>query len=93
MKKRVTLKIFGLVQGIGYRYSARKEAKKRGFTGYVINHSDGSIKIVAEGEEQDLKDFIQWCYNGVGPAVVQKIEDRWSNATSEFSDFVIRFDG
>ncbi|MFA6254746.1 MAG: acylphosphatase [Patescibacteria group bacterium] len=90
MAKRVTLKIHGLVQGVGYRYVGRNEAKKRRFTGYVRNLEGGIVEIVAEGEEKDLKDFIQWCYNGVGPAMVQKIEQSWSEATSEFSDFEIK---
>ena len=90
MRKCLTLKIHGLVQGIGYRYSARNEAKKRGFTGYVRNLADSTVEIAVEGEEKDLKDFVVWCYNGVGPAMVQKIEESWSTATGEFSDFVIR---
>ncbi len=90
MTKRLTLKIHGLVQGVGYRYVSRNEAKKRRFTGYVCNSDKGMVEIVAEGEEEDLKDFIQWCYNGVGPAMVQKIEQSWSEATGEFSDFEIK---
>lgn len=90
MTKRVTLKIHGLVQGIGYRYSTRQEAKRRGFTGYVRNAENGSVELVIEGEEKKLKDFINWCYNGVGPAQVYKIKQDWSEATGEFSDFVIR---
>jgi len=90
MTKRVTLKIFGLVQGVGYRYLSRNEAKKQGFTGYISNRSDGSIELMAEGEEKKLKDFIDWCYNGVGTAQVKRIEQSWSAATGEFSDFMIR---
>ena len=87
MKKRLTLKIFGLVQGIGFRYMSQIEAKKQGFTGYVKNLDDGAVELVAEGEETALKEFIAWCYNGVGPAQVTKIEENWSEATGEFSDF------
>ena len=91
MKKRIKLKIYGLVQGVGYRYMSQKTAKIFGFTGYVRNLEDGTIEILAEGEEKKLKEFIDWCYNGVGPAQVQKIEKSWSEATSEFSDFLIKF--
>jgi acylphosphatase len=89
MQKRVTLKIYGMVQGVGFRYSSQKEAKKRGFSGHVKNLDDGSIGLIVEGEESDLQNFIQWCYNGVGPAMVTKIEPNWSVATGEFSDFRI----
>lgn len=91
MKKQLILKITGLVQGMGYRYASEKEAKKRGLTGYVINKSDGSVELVIEGEEKTLKDFIIWCYNGVGPATVKAIEDTWQDATGKYEDFVIKF--
>ena len=90
MAKQVDLKIYGMVQGIGYRYMSQKEAKKRGFTGYVTNMDDGNVEIIVQGPEEDLKDFVRWCYNGVGPAMVQKIDQNWSEVTSSFSDFVIR---
>lgn len=88
--KRLTLKIHGLVQGMGYRYGSQNEAKKRGFSGYVRNLDDGTVELVAEGKEKNLKDFIIWCYNGVGLAMVHKIDQSWSDATGEFSDFVIK---
>ena len=89
MTKRLNLKIHGLVQGVGYRYVTKNEAKKWGFTGFVRN-ANGSVEIVAEGEETDLKKFIDWCYNGVGTAQVSKIDISWSVATGEFRDFFIR---
>ena len=88
--KRLTLHISGLVQGVGYRYSAQQEARKRGFTGYVKNAENGGIEIVAEGEKEDLKNFIQWCYNGVGSANVQTVNESWSEGTGAFSDFEIK---
>ncbi|OGY43426.1 MAG: hypothetical protein A2729_04625 [Candidatus Buchananbacteria bacterium RIFCSPHIGHO2_01_FULL_39_14] len=90
MTKRLNLKIHGLVQGVGFRYLSRKEAEKRGFTGSVHNIRDGGVEIVAEGEETDLKKFIDWCYNGVGSVQVSKIDINWSEATGEFRDFLIR---
>ena len=87
MNKQLKLKIVGLVQGIGYRYSSEKEAKKRGLVGYVTNLEDGSVELVTEGEEEALKDFIHWCYNGVGPATVQTIEETWNEATGLPSRF------
>jgi acylphosphatase len=91
MIKRVSLKITGLVQGVGYRYQSQSEARRRGFAGYVANGEHDIVQLVAEGEEEQLKDFIRWCYTGVGPAQVHTIEESWSTATGEFSDFVIQF--
>ena len=91
MKKRLILKVKGQVQGIGYSYAVQKEAKRRGFTGYVKNTDAGGVEIVAEGDERDLQNFILFCYNGVVNAVVQKIDESRSEATGAFSDFVIRY--
>ena len=91
MNKRLVLTIQGRVQGVGYRYSVQNEARKHGFTGYVANQPDGLVLLVVEGPEQDLKNFIDWCYNGVRSARVQKVDQTWSEPTREFSDFVIKF--
>ena len=91
MIKRVTLKITGLVQGVGYRYVSSNKAKSWKLVGYVKNTADGGVEIVAEGEEDDLKNFIAWCYNGVGPAMVHNIDQSWSEATGVFDDFMIKF--
>ncbi len=91
MIKKVTLKIYGLVQGIGYRYLGQREAKKLGLAGYIRNLANGSVEIIAEGEEEKLKDFIEWCYNGVGTAQVKEIEQDWSDKISNLEDFVIKF--
>ncbi len=89
MEKRLTLSILGKVQGVGYRYWTQKEAEKRGLFGYVKNLENGSVVIVAEGKEEDLRNFIDWCYNGVRSAMVEKIDQDWSEATSRFYDFKI----
>ena len=89
MTKRVTLRITGLVQGVGYRFMSQKEAKRRQLSGTVRNCDNGSVEIIAEGEEAELKGFIQWCYNGVGPAQVHKIKEEWAEATGGLVGFVI----
>lgn len=90
MNKRLTLIISGDVQGVGYRYHSSREAQKRGFFGFVANMPDDTVKIVAEGPEEDLKNFVTWCYNGVRSATVSDIIQQWSSPTGEFSDFVIK---
>ena len=89
--KQVHLKILGLVQGVGYRYTVQQEAKKRGLVGYVANLPDGSVELVAFGPAEDLKGFVSWCYNGVGTAVVKTIEITWKSSSGKFKDFVIKF--
>lgn len=53
------VKFSGNVQGVGFRYTARSIAKQFSVTGYVMNLSDGQVEIYAEGELQEVDDFIR----------------------------------
>jgi acylphosphatase len=57
--------IKGKVQGVGYRFNAQAMAHKLNLTGFVKNQHDKSVLIQAEGEEEQVNRFIEWCY--VGP--------------------------
>jgi len=89
MIKRASLKIYGRVHGVFYRDSARRKAKKLGLVGWVRNEPDKTVKIIAEGEEKNLKKFIEWCYNGTILARVEKAEVEWEEAEGEFERFKI----
>ncbi len=72
--KAVTINVFGRVQGVGFRYYTEREARRLGISGYVQNRPDGSVYIEAEGEENDMEAFIEWCRSGPPYARVRKIE-------------------
>lgn len=72
MKKHFTIKISGLVQGVYFRASTREKADALKVTGFVRNEPDGSVYVEAEGEEDDLKAFLQWCHRGPSGAVVEQ---------------------
>lgn len=76
MRKHLNIKIFGRVQGVFFRISAKKEAEKLGIVGFARNESDGSVYIEAEGEEKDLDKFLDWCKEGPNLAKVDKLEVR-----------------
>lgn len=90
-KKQVILKIYGRVQGIFFRDSTRRRARKLGLTGWVSNESDRTVKVVAEGEEKKLEELIKWCYNGPMLAQVEKIDIQWQEATGQFEGFEIKY--
>lgn len=89
--KRVELKIHGRVQGVFYRDGARRRANKLGITGFAKNESDGTVRIVAEGEEESLKKIIKWCYNGPIFAKVIVVDVEWKQASGEFKKFSIEY--
>lgn len=73
MKKHFNIKIYGLVQGIFFRATAKKLADDLGIVGFAENKPDGSVYIEAEGEENKLNKFVKWCNKGPQMAQVEKI--------------------
>jgi acylphosphatase len=88
-QKRIHLVIRGRVQGVYFRASAVREAKRLGLTGWVKNRQDTAVEVVAEGEEDQVKDFLAWAQHGPATARVDKIDTRWRSYTGEFASFTI----
>lgn len=88
--QRVHILVFGQVQGVFFRHTAKKEAEKLDLTGWVRNVGDDKVEIVAEGEEDKLKELIAWCRKGPPMAYVEKVEVEWLDSLEGFSDFSIR---
>jgi acylphosphatase len=89
MAKNLKIKIFGEVQGVGFRDSAYWMARKLHIAGFVMNEPDGSVYVEAEGEEDALKEFLLWCEKGPVTARVDKIEVEWFEAHAKFTGFRI----
>ena len=64
----------GLVQGVFFRDSVRKEAQELGLTGTVMNKSDGSVEIILFGEENNVDSLVRWCYIGPPLSEVESVE-------------------
>lgn len=86
----MSLKIYGEVQGVFYRTQTKQKANELGLSGWVRNEPDGTVEIVAEGEEENLKKLIDFCYN-VPSARVEKIDVGWEEARGECGEFKIRY--
>ena len=90
MKKRLHIYYSGMVQGVGFRYTAQDAASYLGLTGWVKNLRDGRVEVVAEGEEGLLERFIQEIEASMG-RYIRGADTYRSEATGEFSNFEIRF--
>lgn len=86
--RAIHLKISGKVQGVFFRKHTRAKALELRLTGTVQNCEDGSVEVFAEGEEQSLSEFVQWCHHGPSRAEVQKV-DIHETALKNIIDFVI----
>ncbi len=90
MIKHFNIKIYGQVQGVSFRYYAQEKALKLGLVGFVKNQSDGTVYIEVEGEEEKIKEFLNWCQSGLKSARVEKVEFR-EGGLKNFTDFEIKF--
>ena len=90
MDKRAHIFYSGYVQGVGFRYTARRVALRNGVVGWVKNLADGRVEFMAEGSEKDLNmtlDSIQQTFS----SCIRDADIRWSDATGEFDAFDIKF--
>lgn len=88
-KVRVEISVFGIVQGVGFRYFTRSYARKLNINGFVENMPDGSVHIVAEGDKKAIEDFIEIVKKGPYGARVDRVEVEFSTPTNEFVDFEV----
>jgi len=71
---KVKIKIFGRVQGVFFRVSAMEKCREYNVSCEPINMPDGTLEIAAQGEENDISNFIEWCKKGPIFARVDKVE-------------------
>ncbi len=87
--KQVHVVVRGRVQGVFFRASSQREARRLGLTGWVRNRPDGNVELMAEGEEEGLKELIAWANRGPTSARVERVEVRWRSFVGDLPDFRI----
>ena len=90
MTRRLTARISGCVQGVGYRYFARDQARRLGLRGFVRNMQDGGVEVVAEGAEHDLRELLEGLRAGPPYGRVTQVRVAWSDPTGDLPPFAIR---
>ena len=83
--------VSGIVQGVGYRYSACREARRLGLGGWVRNLSDGDVEVLAEGEAGALEEFREWLRVGPDGAWVRSLEAEIIPPAGYYSKFTIEY--
>jgi acylphosphatase len=87
--KQLQVIVRGRVQGVYFRASTQREARRLGLVGWVKNRGDGSVEIVAEGEEVAIRELYGWAQKGPSAARVDRVETRWRSYTGDHADFRI----
>ena len=80
-------RVRGKVQGVGFRYSAIREAQRLGIKGFVRNSSDGNVEVWAEGSRKQLDLLLKWLHRGPPYARVDsvKTEEKEPRGYDDFS--------
>ncbi len=89
MAEGMILRIYGDVQGVGFREEAYWVARKLYISGFIMNEPEGPVYIEAEGEKPALETFLAWCRHGPITAKVTKIDVSWFPAKGKFTGFRI----
>jgi len=88
---KIKIKVYGYVQGVFFRYTTRKVARKLGLTGFVKNLPDGTVYIEAEGPQDKLIELLDFSKRGPKQAQVDKVEHEFTLPTNEFKGFEYGF--
>ena len=71
--KTLHLIIHGRVQGVFYRDSMRREAKRLSVSGWVRNREDGTVEAVVHGPVGAVDALVQWAHRGPEHARVERV--------------------
>jgi len=89
MKKRLECKIYGRVQMVMFRDFTRRNAVKLALVGTVQNLDDGSVYVVSEGEEKNLRKLLKLLKKGPIFAKVKEVKEYWVEPIGGLSGFNI----
>ena len=90
-QKRMEAIVRGYVQGVGFRYWVREQARWLNLKGYVRNLPDRTVEIVVEGPKNDLLSLLSLLHEGPLTASVKKVDVKWSSSSGTFRGFEVRF--
>lgn len=79
------LRVFGRVQGVGFRFYMERKARELNVTGWVRNCRDGSVEAVVQGAPEVVEAMIAWARRGPSSAVVSDV--KLTEGSGEYVEF------
>lgn len=86
---RLSARVQGHVQGVGFRAFVVQHAANLGLVGWVRNTYDGDVELVAEGPRASVEKLLGLVEQGPRSAHVIQIQRKWEPASGEFDRFEI----
>lgn len=80
---RAHVVVHGIVQGVYFRSSTKRQADALGLDGWVRNRADGSVEAVFEGASDAVARMLAWCRVGPPHAQVEDVEVAWEAPAGE----------
>lgn len=88
--RRFTVYFSGTVQGVGFRYTTERIARRFSVTGYVRNLRDGRVEAVVEGVPAEVGLFLA-ALNEAMAGYIRERRMEEGPATGEFAGFRIAY--
>jgi acylphosphatase len=66
--------VYGLVQGVGFRYALARVAQTRDVAGWAQNRDDGTLEAVFEGSREAVESLARFSGEGPRGAEVERLE-------------------
>ena len=88
--ERMTADVHGRVQGVGFRWFVRREARALGLSGWVRNEPGGSVRLEAEGPRDLLRELEAAIRRGPSGSRVDRVDVRTMRPSGDTGPFEIR---
>ncbi|MDZ7722413.1 MAG: acylphosphatase [candidate division KSB1 bacterium] len=85
--ERANITVSGRVQGVGFRFFVTQKARDLNISGTVKNEMNGTVSVNAEGEKDNIEQFIVHLYQGPSMARVDDIDTQWVEYTGKYQGF------
>ncbi len=88
---RVRVRVFGVVQGVGFRDFVRRTAASAQLSGWVRNAEDGSVEALLDGAPSEIDHAVQMLRRGPPAASVERCEVSEEKSTDPIVGFEITY--
>jgi acylphosphatase len=79
----------GIVQGVYFRATTKRQAERLGLRGWVRNLPDGRVEAWIEGDRPATEGLMDFCRTGIRAARVDGVETEEAEPTGDYHTFEI----